>query len=162
MSPITIFLYINLNPMILLLEAWEDIFSCCRPNVLVQISARGYPPPLVYLEGGQCCLIIFGAIFNLVFFFFFFKVELTKRCEVYIPTAVKNQIKVDFTGQPKRLLMETLFALYGQDSFEAVTVTARGNKAGTYGIEPNVLKAVYSVSIKPESLHRISRLIVHH
>ena len=39
-------------------------------------------------------------------------------------------------------MKDVLFALYGEDAFKQLHVTACGNKVGSYGIKQNVLNAV--------------------
>ena len=68
--------------------------------------------------------------------------ELTKDSQVYIPTTQKNQLKVDHSKNSKMMLMETLFVLYGQDAFKSLPIAVRGNKPGSYAIEPHIVTAV--------------------
>ena len=69
--------------------------------------------------------------------------ELNKSKGIYIPTAGKNQIKVDDVNKPFAIVKDNLFALYGREIFQnATNITARGKVAGTLGIDPNVLKAI--------------------
>jgi len=76
-----------------------------------------------------------------------FQVELTKDSKVFIAVADKNQLKVDFSNQPKRLLMETLYILYGHDVFKTLQVTARGSRAGSYSPETKVFDALVGKNI---------------
>ena len=74
--------------------------------------------------------------------FFLFQTELTKSTGVFIPTARKNQIKVDNAHRPYLIARDALFTLFGRNAFKTATVTARGKGQGTFGISPEVLEAV--------------------
>lgn len=69
------------------------------------------------------------------------QVELSRGLGVYIATSEKEQLKVDYRNRPALLLRETLFVLFGKEAFKD-SVTARGTKLGSQGIDESVLKAV--------------------
>lgn len=68
---------------------------------------------------------------------------LSSQSDIYVSATDKDILKLDFKNKPSALIRETLFLLYGKDVFRTQLVTGRGNKPGTYGLEDNVLKAVY-------------------
>ncbi|KAK3916203.1 putative DNA-directed RNA polymerase subunit delta [Frankliniella fusca] len=70
------------------------------------------------------------------------QVELTIGSGIHISRPVKDQLKVDFRNKASSLIRETLYALYGKEPFQTLTITGRGNKPGTYGIEESVLTAL--------------------
>ncbi|XP_034244887.1 uncharacterized protein LOC117647291 [Thrips palmi] len=72
------------------------------------------------------------------------KVELEPKAAkgVYISQTKRDQLKVDFANKPPLLARETLFALFGEETFKMLHVTAKGQKSGSYGIPPNVLTAL--------------------
>ena len=91
---------------------------------------------------------IFGI--NFVFpFILFLKVELVTGKGVFISLSEKEQLKVDLRNKPTSLARETLFALYGRDVFQVLTITARGQKKGSYTFPDSVLKAVCGMFIIP-------------
>ncbi|KAK3925966.1 Chromodomain-helicase-DNA-binding protein Mi-2-like protein, partial [Frankliniella fusca] len=69
-------------------------------------------------------------------------VELTMGSQIFIPLSIKEQLKVDFKNRPNLLAKNTLFALYGSDTFRTHKVTGRGNTPGTFTIANDVLVTV--------------------
>lgn len=89
-----------------------------------------------------CCLYTPNLVYMLIHSFYCCQVELTQGSGVYIPLSIKEQLKVDYKDKPNMLAKNTLFALYGREAFRTHQVTGRGNKSGTYSVEPDELKAV--------------------
>jgi len=62
---------------------------------------------------------------------------------ILICQLAKDALKADFENKPSSLIRETLYELFGKEAFATCTVTSRGKRFGTYGIEDNVLLALW-------------------
>jgi hypothetical protein len=65
-----------------------------------------------------------------------------RKRSFFIALSDKEQLRVDYKNKPSSLARETLFTLYGRDTFRVLSVTGRGCKKGTYAIAKNVLESI--------------------